>query len=59
MEKNSEERRRMMSEVLSDIANITCTVLAVYGCYVAWQLHRAIKRANRELDELREKLNDE
>lgn len=48
-----------MSEVLSDIANITCTVLAVYGCYVVWQLHRAIKRANRELDELREKLNDE
>lgn len=48
-----------MSDALRDIANITCTVMALYGCYVAWELHKVVKRANRKLDELKEELSDE
>ena len=48
-----------MSEVLEMIYRVGTLVLLGYGFYVLWQLHKVIKRGNKELDELREKLNDE
>lgn len=48
-----------MSEITETIANIAMTGLALYGFYVMRQLHKTIKRGNKEIDELKEKLNDE
>ncbi len=46
----------MASNVLEVILYVVTIVMAVYAIFVLWKLHMSIKKSDRMLEELREKM---